>query len=201
MKHPARSYIPLALLVLALVGWLVFEGVRQGQRNASPPPSTTVATSTTTTAKDLPASTHLCEDATGDGGAVDITSVTLTTTGGLLTATWQLASPPPAGTTSYILTVANPDGSKAGQLGAKYQGTTKVAQFVYDMSTARQENVTTPGWMDGTTVSASFPLNSIHQFGNPFTWRATTTQNGNDVDTCPAPGADAMNPKKLAFSY
>ena len=51
-----------------------------------------------------------------------------------------------------------------------------------------------------TSVTGSFPMSELEQYGPHFSWSATTTRDGNDVDACPDDSGDFMNPAEMRFA-
>jgi hypothetical protein len=141
-----------------------------------------------------------CTDAPGDGGPADITAVKLVEGGEGLRATFTLAAPldTSTGTALLSLMVSSQDGETARQLGAKWiDGQAQV--FVFDSGTAQNEYVDVPPVVDGNTIHVTFPRSAIVGLGGTWRWGATTSVDGTDVDDCPEPGDDVLNPPRQTF--
>jgi hypothetical protein len=141
-----------------------------------------------------------CTDAAGDGGPADLTTVELVEGGEGLRATFTLAAPlnTSTGTALLSLMVSSQDGETARQLGAKWiDGQAEV--FVFDSGTAQNEYVDVPPVVDGSTVNVTFPRSAIEGLGDTWRWGATASVTGTDVDDCPEPGDDVLNPARQTF--
>ena len=141
-----------------------------------------------------------CTDATGDGGPADLTAVELAEGGEGLRATFTLAAPldTSTGTALLPLAVSSQDGETARQLGAKWiDGQAQV--FVFDSGTAQNEYVDLPPVVDASIVNVTFPRSAIEGLGDTWRWGATTSVDGTDVDGCPEPGDDVLNPARQTF--
>lgn len=141
-----------------------------------------------------------CTDATGDGGPADLTAVELTEGGEGLRVTFTLAAPldTSTGTALLSLSVSSQDGETARQLGAKWTDGQAQA-FVFDSGTAQNEYVDAPPVVNGSTVNVTFPRSAIEGLGDTWHWGATTNVDGTDVDHCPEPGDDVLNPVRQTF--
>jgi hypothetical protein len=141
-----------------------------------------------------------CTDAVGDGGPADLTAVELVESGEGLRATFTLAGPldTSRGTALLSVMVASEDGETARQLGAKWiDGVVEV--FVFDVGTVQNEDVDVPPVVDGSSVHVTFPRSAIEGLGGTWRWGATTNVDGTDVDDCPEPGGDSLNPARQTF--
>ncbi len=144
--------------------------------------------------------TATCSDAMGDGKTLDLTAAKLVGDASELTVTFKTAEPMPSnGTVLYSVTAWSQDGNAGYQLGVKYDGGQQVSHFVFDNVDMTQANVSTDVQTTSKTVSASFPMSAIKGLETPFKWSADLNVQGNDVDTCPKPGGDMLNPKREAF--
>ena len=189
-----------ALLVLALCA------CGSSSTNARPTPTaTTVRSSSASSVGETSAPSDgiraaSCADTTGDGGPADITKVELAEDGASLRAAFTLAAPlnTSTGTAQLSLLVSSQDGNTAKQLGAKWIGGT-VRVFVFDSGTAHNEYVDLPPTVRRSTVTMVFPSSATEDLGPTWRWGATTSVDGTDVDTCPEPGDDVLNPHQQTF--
>jgi hypothetical protein len=140
-------------------------------------------------------------DKAGDGkGTNDLTGVTLKRDGDKLAVTFKTAQPTPSsGTALYAVDAWSGDGNTGYQLGVKYLGGKQIAHFVFNHGKATQANLTGDVNTKGNTTTATFPLSELDSLGESFKWSATYNIDGDDVDTCPEPGNDTLNPKREVF--
>lgn len=138
-------------------------------------------------------------DARGDGDGADLVSVKLTLNRAGMTVAYQLGgSLPTAGTALLSVAVSSQDGSQVRQLGVKYiEGEPLV--FVFDSVSAQQQNLAAVPQHMGKSVSVVFPAAVVAGLGRSFEWRAVSNVNGVDVDACPNPGDDVLNPTTVVF--
>jgi len=141
-----------------------------------------------------------CSDATGDGGSADIVSVELAEDGGDLRSTWTLAAPPntSAGTLLLSLTAWSEDGEAGRQLGIKWTDG-QPGVFSFDLVETQNQDLDVEPTVEGATVSATFPGDAVEGLGETWGWTATTNVDGADVDDCPEPGEDPINPQRQPF--
>jgi hypothetical protein len=83
------------------------------------------------------------------------------------------------------VTAWSPDGKTGYQLGAKFQNGREIANFVYNLTTNKQENITNGAVAADKQVSVRYPLAKLEGLGAKFGWSATVTVDGTDVDRCP----------------
>jgi hypothetical protein len=142
-----------------------------------------------------------CADKAGDGkGQGDLTRVRLTSDGRSLTAAFATKSPVTStDTVLYSIDAWNKDGSQGYQLGVKYLNGQQIAYFVFDQVAGKQVNLDGMAKIDGSTVTAKFPIRETEALGDSFKWSATLSVEGDDVDRCPEPGEDVLNPKTSTF--
>lgn len=141
-----------------------------------------------------------CADSEGDGGPADITKVNLVEDSAGLRAIFSLSAPlnTSTGTAQLSLLVSSQDGSTARQLGAKWtDGMVQV--FVFDSGSAQNEYLDVPPTVGGSTVTLVFPRRAFEDLGPTWRWGATTSVDGTDVDDCPEPGGDVLNPRQQTF--
>lgn len=170
------------------------------------PPETTLGQASTPTEQATPTTAATaggsarCRDGKGDGKPMDLTMVALSQTGDSLSARFVMAAVPPrSGTVLWAIAASSEDGDKARQLGVKFLDGQQVAHFVFDSGSAQQENLSGRVSLQGATLTAEFPLSAVEDLGEPWNWQATVNVEGDDVDTCPEPGDDVLNPRKLKF--
>lgn len=96
------------------------------------------------------------------------------------------AALPAKGTVLYSVSAYSADGQKGYQMGAKFQDGQEVANFIFDNTSSKQENITNRAVAADQRVSMRYPLPSLENLGQAFTWSATVSLNGSDVDRCPA---------------
>lgn len=99
---------------------------------------------------------------------------------------------PTVGTVLYSVTAWSPDGKTGYQFGAKFQNGREIANFVYNLTTNKQENITNGAVAADKTVSTRYPLAKLMGLGDTFGWSGTVTVDGTDVDRCP--DGDAKTP-------
>lgn len=151
----------------------------------------------TTEAPAFDSITDICEDAKGDGKGVDMVKASLTVVDEVLLEI-QLAKPVPQTDTAMVgINVASADGEKSKQLAAKWIDGKSGAPFVFDMGTAQQENLDSGDQVvSGSDLTLTFPLSSVEDLGDGWTWYAFTTEAGQDVDACPG---EVMSFEKRVF--
>ena len=114
--------------------------------------------------------------------------MTLQSDGTTLSVTYDLSGMPtaPADGASWILKV-QVDGGGIYQLGLKLVGRDAI-RFVFDFGSSRQENLSPTYTAESKRLLVAFPLASFRAVGKGFSWSATTTYAGADVDDCPETG-------------
>lgn len=134
----------------------------------------------------------VCEDAAQDSTmAIDLTRVSLDTTGAGVTLTYEWdGSVPPAGSVLWVTTVSSANGNTARQLGYKLVDAQPSAYFVFDFSAAQQENLSGSVHLTSQQLVASFPGPAVSDLGDGWRWTAVLNVDGNDADTC-EPSASA----------
>jgi len=129
-----------------------------------------------------------CTDDRGDGSnGVDIEDVSLSNDGSLVFASVTLSEPiEPADVNdlSFLTLARSADGESSYQFGTKFLEGAEIANFVFDMNTSYQENVTNGAVFADGQVSVRYPVALLESLGSDFTWVATVTQGGKDVDSC-----------------
>ncbi|MBO0609883.1 hypothetical protein [Myceligenerans salitolerans] len=138
-----------------------------------------------------------CEDERGDGsGVVDIKDVTLSNDGSLVFASVVFTDPIQATDVdglSFLVTASSADGDGASyQFGTKFGAGVETANFVFDLSTATQENVTNGAVFADGQVAVRYPVELLDHLGPAFEWYAVVTLDGQDVDSCGGPGSDGI---------
>ena len=127
-----------------------------------------------------------CVDAVGEGGSVDLDSVSLSLGKSGLVATFQLVAPLPDSAASLGIFAESKDGRLSYQLATTWQHGKLDTLFVHDFSQGRDTK------LDGknvkvhdTTVTATFPSDYVNRLGAGWRWYAFSTANGKHVDACP----------------
>ena len=145
-----------------------------------------------------PPTRAVVDDPAGNAtGALDLTNVRLTKTGGNLRVAWSLAAPvPDMGLAGFYLSVASPSGDQAGQLGVKIQDGQIIGHFVFLGDS--NVNLSAPPTIKGNTMTADFPLDELKPLGSYMKWAATVTHEGSDSDNVPDPG-DGTLPNTYSF--
>ena len=183
------------LLVVGLLGLTAACGGNGDTtvEGGSPAETTAASVATTTAPVATKASgpsecTDPARDVPGAQPGSDITKVTLRSDGTTLSVTYDLSGMPtaPADGASWILKV-QVDGGGIYQLGLKLVGR-EASRFVFDFGPARQENLTPTYTAEDRRLVVAFPLASFRAVGKSFSWSATTTYAGKDIDDCPENG-------------
>lgn len=176
----------LAILLLALTGCGAGAAA-----SASPTAATTaVATPTATMATN---GESICKDEAGDSTSqsVDLDQTRLLSDGRLMFASFDtVANVPVTGTVLYSVTAWSPDGRKGYQFGTKFENGREIANFVLDLGSAKQDNITNGAVSVEKEINVRYPLAKLAGLGGSFGWSATVTVDGKDVDRCP--GGDVM---------
>jgi hypothetical protein len=139
----------------------------------------------------------ICKDATGDSTSktVDIDQVRLLSDGSLMFVVFTtVADVPKTGTVLYSATAWSADGKTGYQIGSKFQNGKEIANFVFNLVTSKQENITNGAVAADKTVSTRYPLAKLAGLGDTFGWSGTVTVDGADVDRCPDGDAKTQFP-------
>ena len=158
------------------------------------------AASSSTETKDQPSSAaptksavpltgeSICTDAVGDSAstAIDLEEIRLISDGQLMFLTFSAGADLPAtGTVLFSATVWSDDGNTGYQMGTKFQNGQEIGNFVYDMTTSQQKNITNGAVAADKQVSVRYPLAELEGLGESFTWSGAVSVEGTDVDRCP----------------
>lgn len=130
----------------------------------------------------------VCKDAGGDSSsqAADLDQVRLLSDGKLMFVEFTtLDEVAVTGTVLYSVTAWSPDGKTGYQIGAQFQNGREVSNFVYNLTTSKQENITNGAVAADKEVSTRYPLAKLSGLGDTFAWSGTFTVDGKDVDRCP----------------
>lgn len=188
-----------AITVLALVGCSAGEPTEPTSSTvesaASSNPVSSAEDTATPTPKPTPESPtpsasqiveSVCDDAAGDGdGAADLDQVTLLSDGDLLFITYKVPEDlPSTGTVLYSVTAWNSDGDTGYQIGTKFQDDVEIANYIFSFDSSSQKNLDNGTVAVTGEVNARYPLNDLDGLGEEFTWSATITVDGTDVDRC-----------------
>jgi hypothetical protein len=172
---------------------------------ADPRPTTSPKQTAAASAQPSPSDTaakvkgsNVCTDAKGDSSTNDLRSVALKRDGDFLEVTWTMVKRDTgAGTAGFYLGLASADGNAAGQFGVKYLDGRQIAYFTFQDT---NKEITDAAKVTRTSVTGQFPMSELESYGPNFTWFATTTRDGNDVDGCPNDNGDIMDPAVLRFA-
>lgn len=104
------------------------------------------------------------------------------------------ANVPTTGTVLYSVTAWSPDGKTGYQIGSKFQNGKEIANFVYDLTTSKQENITNGAVAVDKSISTRYPLSKLTGLGDAFSWSGSVTVDGTDVDRCPGGEAKTAFP-------
>jgi hypothetical protein len=142
-----------------------------------------------------------CEDATGEGGQLDLKSVTVDADEDTeVTVTFDLSTAlPKAGAAELGIYVAGADGELTRQLAVKWIDGQTTGPFVSDFGSAKQDNIGEDALMQkgDEFIVATFPAATITDLGKHWKWSAFANAQGNDTDACPGP-AGAMQYQQFA---
>lgn len=129
----------------------------------------------------------ICDDVIGDSsGIVDLEQVQLVSDGTLMFLTFDAVSDvPTTGTALYSATAWSEDGETGYQIGVKFEDGQEIANFVYNLTDYTQKNLTNAAVTADSRVSVRYPLSELEGLGETFSWSATVTVDGTDVDRCP----------------
>lgn len=142
-----------------------------------------------------------CKDAAGDSKskAVDIDQVRLRSDGKLMFVVFNtVANVPTTGTVLYSVTAWSSDGKTGYEIGAKFRDGQEIANFVYNLGTNQQENITNGAVAADKQVSTRYPLAALSGLGDKFGWSGAVTVDGAgvgaEVDGCPGGEAKTQFP-------
>jgi hypothetical protein len=186
----------LAVATVALTGCGNAADAKPAQSQTGQALSTATVTPTPTQSK-AKIGESICKDAPGDSKskAVDLDQVRLLSDGSLMFVTFTTAADvPKTGTVLYSVTAWSPDGKTGYQIGSKFQNGREIANFVFNLTTNRQENISNGAVAADKTVSTRYPLSKLTGLGDTFGWSGTVTVDGTDVDRCPDGDAKTQFP-------
>lgn len=178
---------------MTAVALLALTGCASAGSTASPTSSTSAAPAASTLATPTPTASaeskiveSTCKDSTKDGvEGVDLKKARLLSDGSLLFVEYTLADDlPHDGTVLYSVTAWSADGNTGYQLGTKFQDGEEIANFVFDMGTSSQKNITNGAVAVDGEVNVRYPLRDLTGLGDEFKWSATVTVDGSDIDDC-----------------
>jgi hypothetical protein len=138
----------------------------------------------------------ICKDSTKDGvDGVDLKSARLLSDGSLLFVEYELASDIPAsGRILFSVMASSPDGETSYQIGTSVTDGAESSNFIFNLGTATQYNITNRASINEETVAVRYPLGDLEGLQEGFRWAATVSVDGDDVDRCPADdGMDLSN--------
>lgn len=188
-----RIWGTLAVAALALTNCGTAASDAMPAQSSGPPAA---AASPTPTAK-AKIGESVCKDVAGDSASktVDLDQVRLLSDGSLMFVTFTTAANvPTTGTVLYSVTAWSSDGKTGYQLGSKFQNGKEIANFVYNLTTNKQENITNGAVAADNTVTTRYPLAKLAGLGDTFGWSGTVTVDGTDVDRCPDGNAKSQFP-------
>ena len=155
--------------------------------------------SSETSSDAVPTKTSVCEDKTGDGGPMDLVSISIRT-GDDVVVTAVLAAPIPRNdTVDVVVLVQSRDWDTIRLLVGKWVGGRAAEQYVeqYVDNSDAEEKLNLPAsglQVDGKTLTMTFPASTVDDLGDGWTWGASTgaesrytDASGTDVDACPGP--------------
>lgn len=174
----------LAVAALALTSCGTAQEATTASTQTSPASASASPTPTKAKAK---IGESICKDAAGDSSskAVDLDQVRLLSDGSLMFVVFTTAADvPKTGTVLYSVTAWSPDGKTGYQIGSKFQNGREIANFVYNLTTSKQENITNGAVAADKQVSTRYPLSKLAGLGDTFGWSGTVTVDGTDVDRC-----------------
>ena len=187
----------LAVVALALTGCGTPADAKPRQTQTSPAPSATFASPTPTPSAKAKIGESICKDAAGDSTSknVDLDQVRLLSDGSLMCVVFTAAANvPTTGTVLYSVTAWSAEGKTGYQIGSKFQNGREIANFVYNLTTNKQENISNGAVAADKTVSTRYPLSKVAGLGDTFGWSASVTVDGEDVDRCPDGEANTAFP-------
>lgn len=76
----------------------------------------------------------------------------------------------------------------------RFQNGREISNFVYNLTTNKQENITNGAVAADKLVSTRYPLAKLAGLGDTFGWSGTVTVDGVDVDRCPGGEAKTQFP-------
>lgn len=120
-------------------------------------------------------------------GSSPLAEVEALVDGDELRVTWTASEPVKGSSVLYSATVTDYDASGSGpayQLGVKYVDGKLSNVFVYDFNTAQQVNLDSDPSVEGSSISAVFPLGQIPGIGSTAIWKAALSLDGQDVSQC-----------------
>lgn len=129
-----------------------------------------------------------CVDPEGDGAlGGDLTGAQVVNSQGLLFVSFMLAGNAQAAnfdTATLQVFSYGLDGNGGYIIGTKFAGGSEVGTFVFDNTSASQENLDNGTVFADGTVAMRAPLAMVSDLADGFTWRATLSVDGQDVDEC-----------------
>ena len=173
-----------AIAVLALTGC---GSASSTQSSQEPSAATTPATEPNIVSK-ATGGESICKDKAGDSASkvVDLAQARLQSDGTEMSTTFNtVANLPTTGTVLYSVRAWSTAGSKEYQLGVKFKDGKEIANFVTDVGSGKQENITNGAVAADKQVSARYPLAKLEGLGDKFEWSAKVTVDGTEADRCP----------------
>ena len=175
----------IGITVVGLAMVLAACGARSSEAKSASPSAPDVTPSGEPSAD--PDGTSACVDPVGDvAESVDLSNVTLRRSGDQLIATFTATHAlPEKGTALWSVTANGRHFDPLIQLAAKAVDGKQAA--LYDLSESDLKKEDLPGTiaLQGTTMTAQFPMRLLAGLSAGATWHAVLSMNGSEADVCP----------------
>jgi len=188
MRQYPGSVRPASLALLVVAASFALSGCGAPEVDPEPAATTEEADPAISEAADFPDFFSTCTDQAGDGAqGIDISEASLHSDGTLVYATATLAEPiqpSDVGEFGYLVSAFSEDGETGYQFGTKFLDGSEIANFVFDMGAASQENVTNGAVFADGMISVRYPVDLLSDLGPGFHWYGVVTLDGADIDSC-----------------
>ncbi|CAN5426402.1 hypothetical protein BH09ACT9_BH09ACT9_00890 [soil metagenome] len=136
-----------------------------------------------------------CTDASGDGGAADLTSVELHSDGKLLFVTYRV--PPNVQAVqfsriTFTISAFSKFDQSGYQIGSTFTNGLESANYVFDLSAAKQANFDNGVVFADGQISARYPVSALPRIAGDFSWYGVVSVDMVDTDFCGGPMADSI---------
>lgn len=131
--------------------------------------------------------TSTCTAVLTDGIPAELVSVTIAYSAGIATLSFTFAEPydTTAETVNgYYVTIFSNETDAGYQIGFKSEGSTQIENFIFDLGSAQQINLQSKIGIKDNSLLITMSSSLLTPLGNKFHWYATTTVEGQDVDSC-----------------